>query len=217
MDFNEIKNTWKDSFKEKERLSSGQIKAMLKIKSKSNTALKKIKSSFKIELITGTLMYMFIISSMFFLMDFPESFIFFVIVSMLMGIPMIFYYRTYKKIRQTVYTENTLKQSLLKTTKDIKKFVMVGKNNYLRFILILLATITGMFMGLFIGTGENNIIEIFSEIKTRSIVKMIVLLCVFGGVLIPISRYWYKRKFKRHYDELKKCLREFEETENNKY
>ena len=72
-------------------------------------------------------------------------------------------------------------------------------------------------MGLFIGTGENNIIEIFSEIKTRSIVKMIVLLCVFGGVLIPISRYWYKRKFKRHYDELKKCLREFEETENNKY
>ena len=55
MDFNEIKNTWKDSFKEKERLSSGQIKAMLKIKSKSNTALKKIKSSFKIELITGTL------------------------------------------------------------------------------------------------------------------------------------------------------------------
>lgn len=215
MDFNEIKNTWKDSFKEKERLSSGQIKSMLEIKSKSNTALKKIKTSFKIELITGTLMYMFIISSMFFLMDFPESFIFFVIVSMLMGIPMIFYYRTYKKIRHTVYTENTLKQSLLKTTKDIEKFVMVGKNNYLRFILIILATITGMFMGLFIGTGENNIIEIFSELETSSIIRMIVLLSIFSGVLIPFSRYWYKRKFKRHYDELKKCLREFEETENN--
>jgi len=215
MDFNEIKNTWKNSFYEKERLTSDQIEAMLKIKSKSNTALSKIKSSFKFELITGGGMYLFIISGIFVLVNTPQSIIFFVIVSLLMGIPLFFYYRTYKKIRHTIYTENTLKQSLQRTTKDIEKFVMVGKNNSLKYMLIPMAIITGMFMGLFIGTGENNIIEIFNSLKTRSIIKMIVLLVIFGGIMIPFSKYWFKKKFKQHYIELKKCLKELEEETNN--
>jgi len=215
MDFNEIKNIWKDSVKEKERLSSGQIEAMLKIKSKSNTALGKIKSSFKFELITGAGMYLFIITGLFILVNTPQSIMLFVVVSLLMGIPLFFYYQTYKKIRHSIYTEGNLKQSLRSTTNNIEKFVISGKNNYFKYALIPLATITGMFMGLYIGTGENNIIKIFDSLETRSIIKMVVLLTVFSGIMIPFSKYWFKKKFKQHYIELKKCLKELEEETNN--
>ena len=211
MDFNEIKNIWKDSVKEKEWLSSGQIEAMLKIKSKSNTALGKIKSSFRFELIAGLGIYLFIIIGVFVLIPIPQSIIFFVIVTMLMGIPMVFYYRTYRKIQRVIYTENTFKQSLQLTIKDIEKFVMMGKNNYLKYMMIPMSVITGMFMGLFIGTGESNIIEIFNSLPTRSIIKMIVLLLIFTGTMIPLSKYYFKKKFKQHYLELNKCLKELEE------
>jgi len=215
MDFNEIKNTWKGSFKEKERLSSEQIKAMLKIKSKSNTALSKIKSSFKFELIAGVSLYLFITTGIFILINTPQSIILFMIVSLLMGIPLFFYYNTYKKIRHSIYTEGNLKQSLRNTTNDIEKFVLIGKNNYFKYAMIPLATITGMFMGLYIGTGENNIIEILQSFETRTIVKMVVVLAVFSGVLIPFSTYYFKKKFKQHYIELKKCLKEIEEETIN--
>ena len=215
MDFNEIKNTWKDSFNENERLNSSQIETMLKLKRKSNTAIEKIKRSFKLELITGTLMYLFIISALFYLVKTPEVLVFFIIITLLIGTSLYFYYRNYKKIKHVVYAENTLRQTLIKTINDIEKFVNIGKGNLLKFIMIPLATITGMIIGLFIGTGENNIIEIFSTLKTKSIVKMGLLLIIFSGLLIPFSKYWFKRKFKKHYDELKKCLNEFEETTSN--
>lgn len=215
MDFNEIKNIWRDSFKEKEILNQMQIKDMLRIKSRSNTALAKIKSSFRLELIAGSIIYLFIIASIFVLINMPQSIVFFVIVSLLMGIPLFFYYQTYKKIRHSIYTEENLKQSLRNTTNDIKRFVLVGKNNYFKYTLIPLAIITGMFMGLYIGTGENDIIEILKSLKTRSIVKMIILLGAYTGIMIPFSIYWFKKKFKRHYIELMKCLNELEEETNN--
>jgi len=215
MDFNEIKNIWRDSFKEKEILNQMQIKDMLRIKSRSNTALAKIKSSFRLELIAGSIIYLFIIASIFVLINMPQSIVFFVIVSLLMGIPLFFYYQTYKKIRHSIYTEENLKQSLRNTTNDIERFVLLGKNNYFKYTLIPLAIITGMFMGLYIGTGENDIIEILKSLKTRSIVKMIILLGAYTGIMIPFSIYWFKKKFKRHYIELMKCLNELEEETNN--
>ncbi len=214
MDFKEIKNTWNESFKKKDHFDRNQLEAMLKLKSRSNTALEKIKSSFKLELIMGVSIYMFIISALMILVAFPESLIFFVIITLLMGFPLLFYYKNYKKIRHTKYTEDTLKQSLIKTTDDIKTFVMIGKGNFLKFTMIPLATLTGMIIGLYIGTGETNLLEILNALNTRTIIKMISLLTIFSFILIPFSKFWFKRKFKQHYDELVNCMNEFEETEN---
>ena len=213
MDFKEIQNTWKDSFK-RDWLSPSQFEAMLRIRSRSNTALKKLKTNFKFELITGSLMYLFIVISTFMLVQFPSSLIFFFIVSLLLGGPLLFYYHTYTKIRHTIYVDGTLKESLEKTTNDIEKFIRIGQGNILRFIMIPLAILTGMIIGLFIGTGSTDLVEIFHQLESRSIVKMAVLLTAFTAVLIPFSRYWYRKKFKQHFEELKNCLKEFEENKN---
>jgi len=214
MDFNDIKNIWNHSFSEKERLSSSQIENMLKLKRRSNTAIEKIKTSFRIELIAGSLMYLFIVIGLFSLMKMPEVMVFFALVTLIMGLPLHFFYKNYRKIKHVTYSESTLKQTLTKTTDTIEEFVNIGKGTWLKFIMIPLATIIGMFMGLFISTGKSDIIEIFSMLETRSIVKMVVLLLVWAGLLIPFSKYWFKRKFKKHFDELKECLRELEEKQD---
>lgn len=215
MDFNEIKNTWKDSFSEKERLSSREIEDMLKLKRRSNTAIEKIKKSFRVELIGGFFMYLLIMAGLLILMKMPEVLIFFALVTIIMGLPLYFFNKNYRRIKHVTFSESTLKQTLLKTTGDIEEFVNIGKGTWLKFIMIPSATIIGMFMGLFISTGENNIIEIFNSLETRSIIKMIVLLLIFTGTMIPISKYWFKKKFKQHFIELKNCLKELEEETNN--
>lgn len=75
------------------------------------------------------------------------------------------------------------------TIKDIEKFVMLGKDSYLKFIMIPMSVLTGMFMGLYISSGEDNIIEIFNSLETHSIIKMIVLLVIFTGIMIPFAKY----------------------------
>lgn len=215
MDFNDIKNIWNDSFSDKERLSSSQIKDMLKLKRRSNTAIEKIKKSFRVELIGGFLIYLFIMVGLLILMKMPEVLVFFALVTIIMGLPLYFFNKNYRRIKHVTYSVSTLKQTLTKTVDDIEEFVNIGKGTWLKFIMIPSATIIGMFMGLFIGTGENNIIEIFNSLETRSIIKMIVLLVIFTGAMIPLSKYWFKKKFKQHYIELKKCLKELEEETNN--
>jgi hypothetical protein len=214
MDFNEIKNIWNSSFSEKEKLSSREIEDMLKLKSRSNTAIEKIKKSFRFELIAGFLMYLFIVIGLFSLMQLPEVLVFFALVTIIMGLPLYFFNKNYRRIKHVTYSVSTLKQTLKKTVNDIEEFVNIGKGTWLKLIMIPSATIIGMFMGLFISTGENNIIEIFNSLETRSIIKMIVLLLIFAGTMIPLSKYYFKKRFKQHFIELKNCLEELDEETN---
>lgn len=214
MDFNEIKNIWNDSFKAREQLSSEQIEAMLRLKNRSNTALTKLRRSFRIELIFGGIMYLIIIAGIVFLIDIPESLVFLVLTTLLMGVSYMYYLKTFQKIRTTVYIENTLKQSLEKTLEDVERFVWFGKNNALKFIMIPMATILGMAMGLYV-VHDGNIIDILLSLPEKSLIKMISLLVISVVVLVPLSRYQFDRRFKKHVEELKNCLKEFEDTQNN--
>jgi hypothetical protein len=215
MDLNDIKNIWSSSFSEKEKFSRGEIEEMLTLKSRSNTAIEKIKRSFRLELILGSLMYLFIIIALICLMKMPELLVFLGLVTIIMGLPLYFYFKNYLKIKHVTYSLSTLKQTLVKTVDDIEEFVNIGKGTWLKFIMIPSATIIGMFIGLFIGTGESNIVDIFMSLQTRSIIKMILLLVIFSGIMIPLSKYYFKKKFKQHYIELKSCLKELDEDPVN--
>ena len=70
MDFNDIKNAWKNSFKDEKLLNKEEIEAKLKIKGKSNTALNKIKKSYRFELILGLPMFIGIIIYLFLFLDY---------------------------------------------------------------------------------------------------------------------------------------------------
>lgn len=212
MDFNDIKNTWKDSFNNDNLLNKDEIEAKLKIKSKSNTALNKVKRNYKIELVLGVSLSVCFIVWMSLNLSDKYNFIFLALTILFFGALISFTWRNYKKIRRTVLVNEQLKPALKKTIIDIEKFVNFNKSNFSKFLILPFAIIFGMFIGIFIGIGEKEISEVFLIIESR-IIKVVLLVIILSTVFIPISLYFNKKMYKQHLDELKQCLEDFEEIE----
>lgn len=215
MDLKEIKNIWNDSFKDDEHLDKEQIKAKLQIKSKSKTALRKITKSYKFELITGACMYLIIVVGILSFIKFPIALIFILIVTLLMGVSYLYAWRTYKKIVDTDMSVNRLIRSLTETIKFIERYVNLSKTTFFKYLIIPIAILFGMFMGIYAVSGDKSVIDIIYSLESRSIIKIIVIFVVMSGIMIPLSQYFNKKMYKQHLDDLKQCLKEFEETENN--
>ncbi len=214
MDFNEIKNTWKDSYKKETLLSKEQIGALLRIKSNSNTALNKIKRSSKFELIGGALMYLIIIGELFMYVNTPDVFIIIALITLFM---VFFYYsalRNLNRIINTAISGDQLKPTLINTINTIEKHVNFGGGNFFKFFLIPFSIVFGLAIGIYIGSGDKSIIETIYSLKSKSIIKIILVIVIGSGITIPFSQYMNKRMYQQHLDELKQYLKEFEETDN---
>jgi len=217
MDFNDIKHTWKNSFKEK-GLSEEQIKRRLHLRDKSNTALGKLKKSYKFELIVGGAEYVLILFGLFFFIDFLTAFGFAVIVSGLMGFSLWSAWNSYMKIRKTIYTKGNLKEALSKTTESLKKNIKLAQNKTLRYFIIPFALITGMAIGMFVASTflpDKDFVDVIMSLEKKTIIKMILILVIGSGTMIPFSIYYVKKRFKKHYNDLKNALNDLENTENS--
>jgi len=217
MDFNEIQNTWKNSFRRKKSLDREQIETLLKIRKNSNSALNKIKKSYKIELIVGSIMYIIIVFGLFWFIKSSAVYIFLLLITLLLGGGIYFAWKSYKKINKTIFDSEGLKPSLIKTITDIEKFINFGKSNFVKYLIIPFAILLGMFIGIFIAsqfTSDNKeFMEMILTLERRSIVKMIFVLIITSAGTIVYSQFMLKRMYKQHLDELNQCLKEFEETD----
>ncbi|MFC2151495.1 hypothetical protein ACFLSE_03130 [Bacteroidota bacterium] len=212
MDFNEIKKAWKDSVKDEKLLNKEEIESKLQIKSKSNTALNKVKRNYRIELILGGSMSIYFIIWMFFSLSKEYRGILLILTLVFFGTLISFTWRNYKKVSKTVISADQLKPALIKTIKDIERYVNFNKSNFTKYLLLPFAICFGMVIGVFIGIGENEISEVLAVLESR-MVKLILTLVIISAVFIPFSQYLNKKMYKQHLDELKQCLKEFEESE----
>lgn len=213
MDFNDIKNTWKNSFEDNGLLNKEEIERKLMIKSKSGTALKKVKRNYLFEIIGGGSIFLyFMIWLSINLTSYKLIILSFCL--LFFGLLISFSWRNYNKIRKTVISQDQLKPALQKTIKDIERYVNFNKSSFTKFILLPFAIIFGLGLGLFIGAGEKEISEIISLLENNEITKIIIVFVVGLGIAIPFSQYINKKMYKQHLDELKQCLKEFEEFED---
>ncbi|MDA3952734.1 MAG: hypothetical protein PF485_03740 [Bacteroidales bacterium] len=210
MDFKDIKNAWKDSFEDEELLNKEDIEAKLRIKSKSNTALNKVKRNYKIELIFGGILSLLFLLTMYFNLRSQYRLLLMFFTILFFGILLSFTWRNFRRIRKTVITNENLKSALIKTIKDIERYVNFNKSNIVKYLLMPFAICFGMTIGLFMGADEQNLSEIFTK---HVIIKLSIVLVVLSIVFIPIAQYFNKKMYKQHLDELKQCLKDFEETE----
>lgn len=213
MDFNEIKNTWKDSFKE-EHLNKTQIETLLKIKSKSNNALSKVRNNFKFEIIVGSIVFIAIIIKLILTLDSNVLFEIIAATTIFFGVLLYIVWRSFHRIKNTIISTDQLKITLIKSIIDVEKYVNFSKSSLTKYILLPFAILFGLCVGLFIGTGEDNFIEILKSLENRSIIKIVLVFVIGSAIFIPISQYINKLMYKQHLDELKQCLKEFEESEN---
>lgn len=207
MDFNDIKNTWKDSFQEDENLNKSELETKLKIKAKSNTALNKIKRNYKIDLYTGLGLTILIIYYIIRTMDFEYKHVFIGFVILFFGSLMAWSIYNFFKIRKAQISSDKLKPALKQTIKDIERFVNFNKSTFAKYLLMPLSICTGMLYSIFKDAGDIAIAELLS---TQELIRLIVSLIILCILFIPLAQYYNKKMFKNHLDELKECLNEFE-------
>jgi hypothetical protein len=211
MDFNDIKKTWKSSFKNDEFLDKDKIEAKLKIKSKSNTALNKVKRNYKIELYNGSILSLLILVWLYLTVTNEFKYILVGITFIFVSILMLVVARSYSRIKNIKLSTHQLKPALIETIESIEKFVNFSKSTLAKYLLIPFSLCYGMLLSIFKNTESTKISEIISS---EELIRIAILLVVLSVIFIPITQYYYKKMFKQHLDELKECLKEFEDSQN---
>lgn len=207
MDFNDIKNTWKNSFEKEENLNRSELEKKLQIKAKSNTALNKIKRNYKIDLYSGLGLTILIIYYIIRTMNFEYKNIFIGFVILFFGSLMGWSIYNFFKIRKAQISTDKIKPALKQTIKDIERFVNFNKSTFAKYLLMPVSICTGMLYSIFKDAGEIAIAEILT---TQELIKLVVSLVILSLLFIPLAQYYNKKMFKNHLDELKECLNEFE-------
>lgn len=210
MDFNDIKKTWKNSFNKNEVLDKSKIEAQLKVKSKSNTALNKVKRNYIIELVTGLILTILILYWIFYKIDSDFKYYLFLFTSLFSGL--VLYWTTYNflKIKNTSISANQLKPALSQTIKDIERYVSFNKSTFAKYLLLPISIGLGMLIGILDSAKNMSIAEILT---TKELIKMGITLVILSALFIPLSQYYNKKMYKQHLDELKKCLTEFDDID----
>jgi len=217
MDFEQIRYQWESSFKEKELLDKEQLQALLKIRESSNTALKKLIRNQRLGLIINTIMYLILVSGIYAFIESPSSFVLIGIFSLLMVVVYYFSGRSYIRIRKVQISDEQLKPALQKTIKELEQNLKFGMGNLYKYVLIPLALTVGIGIGIFSVSGYAEFWHTIQSLENRSVIKIILVIVIGSAITIPYSQYMMNRMYKQHVDELKRCLKEFdEEFENQK-
>lgn len=217
MDFEEIKYQWGSSFKGEELLDKEQLRTLLKIRESSNTALKKLVRNQRLGLLISTFIYLILISGIYIFIESSSSIILIGIFTLLMAVVYYFSGKSYNRIRTVNISDEQLKPALEKTIKEVERNLKFGKGNLYKYVLIPLALITGIGIGILSVSGYAEFWQTIQSLGNRSIIKIILVVVVGSAITIPYSQYMTNRMYKQHVDELKKCLKEFdEEIENQK-
>lgn len=211
MDFEKIRYQWESSFKEEELLNKEQLQALLKIRESSNTAMKKLVRNHKVGLIISAVMYLILVSGILIFIEAPASFIWNGVITLLMAAVFYFSGRSYNRIRKVQILDEQLKPALEKTIKEVSRNLKFGMGNLYKFVLIPLALIIGIAIGIYIASGDAGFWNTVQSLENKSIIKIILVITVGSGITIPYSQFVMKRMYKQHVDELKRCLKEFDE------
>lgn len=213
MDFNDIKNTWNNSFKDEQFLDKKEIEATLKIKTKSNIALNKVRKNYLFELILSGSLSIFVIIWLYINIHTSGKYFIILIAFLFFGALFSFALYNYRKVKNVVISTDRLNNAIEDTIRNIERYVNFNKSNFTKYILLPFAILFGMFLGLNIGSGENNFLETISSLSNSSLLKMLIVFIIGSIIVVPISQYFNKKMYKQHLDELKQCLKEFEEIE----
>ncbi len=213
MDFDDIKKTWKNSFKDNELLDKQDIEARLNIKGKSNTALNKVKRNYKIEVYSSVLLTIFVLFWLYTNIDTNQKYLVMALSLVFFGILIAFAIYNYLKVKNTVISTDQLKPALKQTINDIERYVKFNKSNFTKYILFPFTILFGMFLGLSLAAEKERVIDLLYSLENLTIIKLSIAFVVFSVAVVPISQYINKKMYKQHLDELKKCLEEFEQIE----
>lgn len=214
MEFDDIKKAWKNSFKKDELLDKKEIEARLDIKSKSNTALNKVKRNYRLEVYGSGLLALYVLFWLNKNITTSHKYLIIAFALIFFGALIYFSVYNYLKVKNTVISSDQLKPALKQTIADIEKYVNFSRSNFTKFILLPFSIVFGMFLGVHMAAGNQPVVDMLKLLENETIFKLILLFVVACVAVVPLSLYLNKKMYKQHLDELKACLKEFENMED---
>lgn len=214
MDFNDIKNTWKNSFDKKE-MNQEEIVKRLTIKSKSSTVLEKLKKNYFIEMIFSGVIFFIIVGWLFFKVPFNEVYLVILLLCIIFGPFFLFAFKSFSNISLTNISTSMVKDALAQKVEKIDRYVRFGTSKLYKFVLMPLSMFIGMLLSIYVSSGEVSFITSVTEMGAKKITALFIAIFVGSVILVPLSQLFAKKMYKRHLDELKTCLSELEELDDN--
>jgi hypothetical protein len=121
--------------------------------------------------------------------------------------------KSYKRLREFQKYDEQLKPALEKTISVIENHLKFGMGNLYKFVLIPLALVFGIAIGILSVSGWAEFWPTIQSLENKSLIKIILVIVLGSAITIPYSQYMMNRMYKQHVDELKKCLKEFDEEQ----
>jgi hypothetical protein len=210
MDFNEIKDTWKNSYENK-RLNKKQIEARLSINARSNTILAIITRNHIFGMLALIAVYSVAVLLLFIYVNSTLFYILLFTITLLMGIAFYVSFKNYKTIKYSIRTDENIRLRLEKTIKIMEKSLRFGMGNFYKYILIPISLIIGVTIGILIASGDKTFLETIYQLETKSIIKISFVIVLGSIITIIFSQFTMKNMYKDHYESLKICLQDLEE------
>lgn len=214
MDFNEIRNTWKDSYANK-RLNKEQIEARLSLKARSNSILATITRNYIYGMAALVVVYSIaIVLLLLFIKSTLLLILLFIALTLMNGIAFYISVRNYKTIKNSVRTDENIRPTLEKTIRIMEKSLRFGMGNFYKYLIIPFSLLVGVGIGIFIGSGDRTFMETIYQLETKSIIKIVLVIVIGSIIAIITSQFTMKKMYKEHYESLKQCLHDLDENEN---
>lgn len=214
MEINDFKDVWKDSFNESvTKLNQEEIAARLKIKSKTNSLMKKVKRGFQFELVFGISLLIIAFVYLWPKIDSGNklfvSLLFFIFFFALM----VFVWRKYKKISSLIILQDQLKPTMIKWINILESYVGFNTSRFAKYVIIPFSIVLGFVLGLIIKSDGKGLLDQIKEMSDFKLILSVSLLFVFYLTFIPLSQYINKKLYGKHLDEMKQCLKDLEEMD----
>lgn len=207
MEFDELKTIWQShtaTLVEHGRRSEADIGQILR--QRSRAALRNINRSIGIEI--GLLLLFAVLAGWQLFEEDNSLDLLATIMLGFIGASMIFYFWKYRRLNRVVIETANLKEALTKTTKTMAGYMKLYY--YAGMLLVPGMGAAGVLYGVYVAAEEQG--KTLGEISLFAWSLIALVMILYGGLSVLFTRWYIRRLYGVHYDELKACLEELEEA-----
>ncbi|MEM7367114.1 MAG: hypothetical protein AAF587_00865 [Bacteroidota bacterium] len=207
MEFDELKTIWQShtaTLVEIGHRSAADIGHMLR--QRSRTALSKINRSIGIEI--GILLAFALLSVWQLVRQESSLDLLAIIMLCFVGASMIFYSWKYRRLNRISIETSNLKEALSRTTMTMAGYMKLY--SYAGMILVPAMGAAGVLYGVHVAAQDNG--KTLSELPMSAWGIIVLVMSIYAGLSILFTKWYVRKLYGVHYDELKACLEELQES-----
>ena len=215
MEVNDLKNTWKSSFDKlnKQHLSAKEIEARLAIKDKSGSLISKIKRNLIYEIIASIVVIALVTVYLGPEIQTSKEWLVLGVLFLSVALLLLNAYHKYYKLKKIRVYDHQLNEAIQMMVEIAEKYIRFNTGKIMKYLILPGGLILGLMVGIIIGGEDFDLYSKLNSLEQLEIIFIIGWLLLIYGLSIPFSIWFNKKLYGRHVSELKQCLNELNQIE----